>query len=110
MYEKSRDLGQQLCARPTQEAPFANDSEQVKRGLIACEFGDLLTLASELEDAVAQLNKKLSPVLLLRDEKPPMPCKPECALPPLGNALREVRQRIGRQVEELRQLNQACEL
>lgn len=101
-------MAAQPCGQQAQESPFAED--EVKRGLIACEFGDLLLLTAELEEAVSQLNKKLTPVLFLRDDKPPVPCKPEPALPPFGIGIREVRQRIGRQVEDLRRMNQSCEL
>lgn len=88
----------------------ASLGQDLKRGLIECELGDLTLATDELLHVVAELSDKLHPVLMQVDQPCDPTCKPEPSLPKLGESIRESRKKVGAAIEALRLMQHRCEL
>lgn len=82
-----------------------------RRGLIACELGDLQLAVSAVEETADRLTGKLLPALRQQDCPAPVgESKPEPMLPPLGEDLRQLRKRLLQLNAYLTRVDDSCEL
>ena len=89
-------------------------TSEPKRGLIACELGDLGNTISNLADSVEKLAGMLEPIRLSipapTPHRNPLPEAPTVPLPKLAEELQSFRGRIGIVIEQIREIQASIEL
>jgi hypothetical protein len=92
-----------------------NNADEAKRGLIACEIGDLELALGSLAEYLKKLENRLEPICLRGEDIPSMKntdkvTQKAAALPKLGEEIRNFRERINSAIARIQDLVSVIEL